>query len=72
MKKKDDLKKAINSDKVKFYIGDVRDYDCVNAVVNTNKSINPFYTRKDAKSLLGTTIASNIAGHKLQLNENPF
>ena len=32
-KKQDDLRKAINSDKVKFYIGDVRDYDSVDAVV---------------------------------------
>jgi UDP-N-acetylglucosamine 4,6-dehydratase len=32
-KKQDDLRKAINADKVKFYIGDVRDYDSVDAVV---------------------------------------
>lgn len=32
-KKQDDLRKAINSDKVKFYIGDVRDYDSVDALV---------------------------------------
>ncbi len=33
-KKQDDLRKVINSDKVKFYIGDVRDYDSVDSVVN--------------------------------------
>ena len=32
-KKQDDLRKTINSNKVKFYIGDVRDYDSVDAVV---------------------------------------
>jgi UDP-N-acetylglucosamine 4,6-dehydratase/5-epimerase len=32
-KKQDDLRKAINDNKVKFYIGDVRDYDSVDAVV---------------------------------------
>ena len=32
-KKQDDLRKIINSKKVKFYIGDVRDYDSVDAVV---------------------------------------
>jgi UDP-N-acetylglucosamine 4,6-dehydratase/5-epimerase len=32
-KKQDDLRKAINDKKVKFYIGDVRDYDSVDAVV---------------------------------------
>jgi UDP-N-acetylglucosamine 4,6-dehydratase/5-epimerase len=32
-KKQDDLRKAINDSKVKFYIGDVRDYDSVDAVV---------------------------------------
>ncbi len=32
-KKQDDLRKTINAKKVKFYIGDVRDYDSVDAVV---------------------------------------
>ena len=32
-KKQDDLRKIIDSNKVKFYIGDVRDYDSVDAVV---------------------------------------
>jgi UDP-glucose 4-epimerase len=32
-KKQADLRNEINSDKVKFYIGDVRDYDSVDAVV---------------------------------------
>ena len=48
------------------------DYDSVYEVVNTNISINPFYTRKDAKSLWGKIIASNIAVHKDQLNKNAF
>ena len=32
-KKQDDLRKKLNSDKVKFYIGDVRDQESVSKVV---------------------------------------
>ena len=33
-KKQDDLRKIINNDKVKFYIGDVRDFESVNEVID--------------------------------------
>ncbi len=41
-KKQDDLRKTINSDKVKFYIGDVRDKE---SIENAVKELITFFMR---------------------------